>query len=264
MPCYLIVDESSVEIESELQEIVSQIKIDLIVYEKLDLLQPQLRKYSEHLAGETLIQQALSRDICVARINLEARSSVTIELTTTPKFRMLMNGLSASLTVEEGTKLMLKGRDAARIAHQFVSKIQSVMVLRFGLGRAASQAESPLTGSLVGNLVMRGAFWPEAGLWLFAHIMYGDVKVSRDSVNKLIRSLGRNEDGLRINVDIDAEIVVSIQVATDGKKEVYLCLPRRHVFRVKRTSNLLSASPCNDAGIKNMLGCSIELRRGLY
>ncbi len=61
-----------------------------------------------------------------------------------------------------------------------------------------------------------------------------------------------------------AEIVASIHAATDGKKAVLLCLSRKHIFRINRKSNLLSASPCDDVDVKNMLGCSIEPRRGLY
>ncbi len=222
-----------------------------------------MRPFSEHLAGETLTKHKLSKDIRVAHISLQARSSVTIELTAEPKHRIRMDGLRAMLVIEEGSKLMLKGRDAARLAHQFLSGIQTVTVLGFGLGRAATQVGPPLTGSLVGNLVLSGAFGPGAGLWLLGHIMYGDLKVSRDSENGLIKSLGRNDEGLRINVDIDARIVASIHAVTDGRKEVYLCLSRNRIFKVRRKSNLLSASLCDGVDVKSMMGCSIAPRRGL-
>ena len=93
--------------------------------------------------------------------------------------------------------------------------------------------------------------------------MYGDLKVSRDSENGLIKPLSRNNEGLRINVDVDARIVASIHAVTDGRKEVYLCLSRNRICKVRRKSNLLSASFCDGVDVKSMMGCSIAPRRGL-
>ncbi|KAI0560975.1 hypothetical protein FGB62_95g057 [Gracilaria domingensis] len=230
--------------------------------EERGLLEPLRRSFVEHLAGESLTQDTLSKNARVARIRLDARASPTIELTSSCTYPIRLNGRRAKLEIENGADLVLKGRDAIRLARDFVRSLEGINAVGFGGQRRSSPPEGNLRGSMVANLIMQGSFDAGAGLWLLSHILYGDVKVSCESENRIFSSIGGSHpDGLRINVPIDAEIVASIHAATDMSR-VFLCLSKSRIFELERRgSSLIAVS--RDIDVSNMKGCSLAPLRGV-
>ncbi|CAN8065089.1 unnamed protein product [Agarophyton chilense] len=251
----LILDGAEEEDVGVLKEFVCDLE------EKGDL-DPLPKRFVEHLAGESLTRDTLQEDTRVAQMRLEARASSTIELTTATTFAVRVNGRRARLAIENGSELVVRGKDVAKIGRDLVNRLQGMSFMGFGATWAGSSSENRnLKGSMVANVVMQGEYGAGAGLWLLSHILYGDVKVSNESENGLMQSVASDSTGLRINVPIDAGIAASIHAATDGEG-VFLCLSRSHVFRLRRAEGLLKARRSR-VDVRRMKGCSLAPRRAV-
>lgn len=258
---FIVEEDGAVMADASVAYLLNEIREGLDEMEEAGILEPHPRSFFEHLAGDTIASNELEDDLRVGRISLEARVSPTIDLSSSASYVVRMDGKRAKLVIEGGSTLTLHGRDAGTLLGKFARGIQSVELFGFALGRKATPDIAILQGSMVANLVMQGAFGPSAGLWLLSHILYGDMEVSTESQNGLIRCLAKSTDGLRINVNIDAEIAASIHAATDGKR-VFLCLSEGKIFRLRRKGNSICGTLCN-VDVTEMGSCSLKPLRGV-
>lgn len=258
-----IVEENVVECQDDsMKGLLEDIREGLEEMEEAGFLEPHARSFVEHLAGETIAMDVLEDDIRVNHLALECRMSPTIELSSSSSLLIRNEGKRSRLVIGPDNSLTLQGRDSKRLISQFARSIESVSIFNFGFSRKSSATSDNLQGSMVANLIVQGSFGPEAGLWFLSHVLYGDLKVSTDSSNSLFKAVAKDNNGFKINVDLDAEIAASIHAATDGE-QVFLCLSKNLILKLERKGNSIISILVSELDVTEMKGCSLKPYRGI-